>query len=172
MIYTAVIRRHRCDHVIQLTAELFPVGFLLLLFFRDIGNENVIDPTVGLGLGEMAVIINPTDRAVLTDDAVLRIIHLFITGLDLLVDRVHDFLMIIRVQHAPEGVAGQLFKILQSVAAKDAEDGFVGIEKLLRLLRPVDEEAAGHVPADLLNDRNTLLIKLKMPAEHAVLLSD
>ena len=62
------------------------------------------------------------------------------------------------------------FEILQVVAAEDPEDGFIGIKQLLRLLRPVDEKAAGHMLSDLLYDRNALLIELKLFAEHAVLL--
>ena len=61
----------------------------------------------------------------------------------------------------------EFFSIL---AAEYIIDSCIGIQEHLRFLSNIYEESSRHVPADLLNDRQGLLIQFKMPAKHIILL--
>ena len=116
----------------------------------------------------MAVIIHPAHRAVLADDPVFGVIHLFLAVPDLLIDGRRDLFVIQRMEHAPEGVAGEPFEILQIVAAENVEHSFVGVQQFLRLLGAVDKKSPGHMLSDLPNDGNVLFVQLKIFFRHSV----
>ena len=145
------------------------VGFHPLPLFRNVGNKDVIDAAVGLGLRIVTVVVNPADGAVLPDDAVFHIVDVVLARRHLFFDGLLDHPVIVRVQHAPEGVPGQRLELLQVPAAEDVKGGAVGVQQLLGLRSPVDKETAGHVPADLLHNGNRLLVQLKMRAKHGLL---
>ena len=115
----------------------------------------------------MAVIVHPAHRPVPADDAVFRIVHLGLVALDLLLDGLGHGLKVVRVQHALEGVAGQRPELLPVLAAEDVVHRVVGVQQLAGLLLPVDEEATGHVLADLLDGRKVLAVQLKLFSKHS-----
>ena len=137
-----------------------------LVLFRDVGNEDVIDPAVGVGTGIVAVIVHPAHSPVPADDAVLCIVHLRLVPADLLLDGFRHRLIIIRVQHALEGAAGERPELVFVFAAEDPVYRVVGIQQLPRLFRLVNKKAAGHVPADLLDDVEVLTVELKLFSKH------
>ena len=93
----------------------------------------------------MAVALDPPGLAVPADDPVF---HVHIAGyVPVCSGREpgagNDPFPILRVDHAPEGDAGQLSELLLAAAAEDGTDGFVDIQQLLAPVGPADEEAAG-----------------------------
>ena len=113
--------------------------------FRDVGNEHIVNAAVGFRLRKMAVVVHPAYRAVLADDAVFHIVKILVAPGDLVHDGVRDGLVIVRMQHAFEGVTGELLELFQIFTAENLKDGPVDIEQFFRLLRLIYEEAAGHV---------------------------
>ena len=117
----------------------------------------------------MAVVVDPADRAVLADDPVFHVVHVSTcSSSTCLLNGMRYLLVILRMNHAAEGKAGQSLEVLQAVAAEDIADGLVGVQQLLVLVRLVDEEAAGHVLAELLDHRKALIVKDKLLAEHRI----
>ena len=85
---------------------------------------------------------------------------------DLPVNAVLNPLKIVRMHHSPEGKPGQLLKLLLVRAAEDIEHGPVGIDQLFRRFRFIDEEPAGHMSADFLDNRKGILCQIKMLPSH------
>ncbi len=92
----------------------------------------------------MAAVINPTDLAVLPDDPVLDVVHIFIRAFDLMVDLPLHPVQILRVDHPPEGAAHRLHKFVRCAVAKDFHHRRAGIEEPLAVHSPVDEKAVRH----------------------------
>ena len=143
------------------------VRFPLQLFIRDVGNEDHVHPAVGLCFRIVPVVVHPADGAVLPDNAVLRVIHLLFAFGDLVDNGEGDPVVILRMHHAPEGIPRQAFEFLQAAASKDIAHRLVGIDQLFRRFRPVDKEPAGHVPADLLDNGQRVLVQFKHFCLHA-----
>ena len=137
--------------------------FMLL---RDVGNKDRINSSVNVCLQIVAVVVHPADGAVLADDPVFHIVHVVIAGVDLFRNGGRDAAVILRVHHAPEGIARQLFEILEIVAAVDIKDRLVCIEKLSRLFGFVNEETSGHVSAQLPDHKHRLIIHLENLIRH------
>ena len=132
----------------------------------DVRDEHVVDAAVGVGLGVVAVVVHPAHRAVPADDPVFGVVHLDLVAVDLLLDGFGDRLVVVRVQHAPEGVPRQRLERRLVRAAEDVVHRVVGVQDLLRRLCPVDEETARHVLADLLDGPQILIVQLKFLSEH------
>ena len=77
-----------------------------------------------------------------------------------------DTVVIFRMQHAPEGIAGQLFEILQVVTSEDVDNGFVDIKQFLFTFCLIDEESAGHLAAELFHDRQRFFVQKEFFSEH------
>ena len=105
----------------------------------------------------MAEIVDPADFAVLTDDPVFHGIRVGLARFYPFLFCGNGFFIVFGVHHAAEGIAGIRLEFFQAAAAENIPDGFIGIQKLLFLVRLVDKEAAGYMLAELLNQRNQLL---------------
>ena len=134
------------------------VGFRLPVLVGDVRHEHVIQPLIDVGFHIVAVVVHPAHLAVPADDAVFHVILVVAALVDLLLDGGGHLAVILGMHHAPEGEAGQGLEVLQGVAAVYFTDGPVGVQQRLALVRPVDEEAAGHVPAQLFDDRKALFV--------------
>ena len=144
----------------------FEILFRLRAFFGNIRDEDIIDPAVLLCHCVVAVVVHPAELSVLAPDTVLYIVHVVFVLVDLLADRAADRFVILRVNQTLEGISGQCFEILRTVAAKDVKARLVCVEQLFRRLGPVDEEAAWHVPSKLLDYGERGLVQFKAFSRH------
>ena len=142
------------------------VSLQALMLFRDVGDEDVVDPAVGIGIGIVAVVVHPAHRAVPADDPVLRVVHLGLVALDLLLDGFGHVFEIVGMEHPLEGVACQGPELLRVPATEDAVHRVIGVQQLPRAVVLIDEEAARHVFAELFNDLEGLAVELKFFCEH------
>ena len=122
-------------------------------FLRNVRNKNIEDPAVGLSLRIVAVIIHPADSTVLADDPVFHVIHTFFIGAHLPGYCCGHLIIIIRMDHPFESIAGQCLKIIQILTSESTDHFIVDIKELFIAAGLVDKEAAGHMSADLLYDR-------------------
>ena len=144
------------------------VGFRLPAAVGDIRDEHIIETLVNVGRHIMAVVVDPARLAVPAEDAVFHMVLVIQTFNRLPLDRGGDGFVVLRVDHPPEAKAGQSPEVLQAVTAEDLEDRLVGIQQFLALVGLVNEEAAGHMLAQLFDDRKALLIQDKISAEHRI----
>ena len=79
-VHGIISRCQRRNHRVSCGCVCFPLKF----FIRYVGDENSIDSAVGFGLRQMPVVVYPADRTIPPDDTVFGIIHLLITGGDLM----------------------------------------------------------------------------------------
>ena len=82
------------------------VRFRLLVSVGDIGNKHIIQSLVGVGLSIMAVIIDPPDRAVLTDNSVFHMVEIKTAAFNLRADKRGDLFIVFRMNHPTEGKSG------------------------------------------------------------------
>ena len=98
LIHIRMVQRHLlCNHIVDQVHSVIsscqrgnhrvPCGcvrFPLNLFICYVGDENNIDSSVGFGLSQMPVVVNPADSAVPLNDTVFGIIHLLVADSDLM----------------------------------------------------------------------------------------
>ena len=99
----------------------------------------------------MTIVLHPAHLPVPANDAVFRAVQLLLGFANLANNLRTDTPIVLRVHHAPKGIARQLPEFRLAGAAKKPMHGPVGINQFLRALRPVDEKTAGHMSADLLD---------------------
>ena len=162
-----VVARERLDN----RAGEGPAVLHRLALLGDVRDENVVEALVDLGGDVVAVVVDPPHAPVAAHDAVLHVVEVAPGLAHLLLDGAGDALVVLGVHHAAEGEAREGLELLQGVATEDLPDGPVGVEQLLRAVGLVDEEAARHVLAELLDDRQALLVEDKGVAEHVRLLT-
>ena len=135
------------------------IGLHLLPFFRDVGDEDIRHVAVGFGFDPVAVILHPPGLSVLSDDPVFHVIHPSLAGVHLPADGFGDHRVILRMDHSPEGVSGQLPQVFHVIASVNVEYRPVRIQEFSLPFRSVDKEAAGHMAPDLLDNGERLLIQ-------------
>ena len=131
----------------------------------NVGDEDIEDPAVSLGFGEVAVIVHPANFAVLADDTVFQIVH--VAPADLLFKRTGNGVIIIGMYDPPEGIACQTPEVLQILTAENLKHRMVGVYQLLRLFRFIDEKASRHVPPDLLDHVHRVLVPFEILSKHS-----
>ena len=144
------------------------IRFRLFMLVGDIREENIIKTFVYLGFHIMAEIVDPPDPAVFISDAVFDKIHVEAAFIRLLFDGGGNSFIIVRMDHSPEGKAGQSLKFIQRFAAEYAEDSLIGIKQFLRFIGFVDKETARHMFAELFDHRKAFLIQNEIFAEHRI----
>ena len=100
--------------------------------------EHIEDVPHLLQVEKMAVVLDPPDRAVLPAYPVLHIVQVVLAGGYLRPNALLHLLQVLRVHHAPEGVAGEGPEFLHRPALKHPQQGLVGIDDFLSLVRVVD----------------------------------
>ena len=101
----------------------------------------------------MTVVIHPTDSPILAENPILDLVHSFFIVIDLFDDGIRNLSVVIRMDHTPESVTGQFFKLIQISTAVDVENCLIGIEEFLLPFRLVNKKTSGHVCADFLDRR-------------------
>lgn len=91
----------------------------------------------------MTVVIHPTNHTVFAHDAVLDVVEGIASLVELVSDAGRDPLIVIWVNHPTKREAGEALEVVDVVAAKDATDDIVCIEKFFFIIGLIDEEAAG-----------------------------
>ena len=112
-----------------------------------------------LAADKVPVVLQPADLSVPADYPVLHIVQIVLTVGNLLPDAPLHLLQVLRVDHPPEGIAGQSAELLPAGAAEYPQQRGVGVEDLLLPAGPVDEEAAGHFVDDLHDVRKRVGIR-------------
>ena len=64
-------------------------------------------------------------------------------------DALFHIVQVLGVDHAAEGIPGQLLKFPQIRAVENTEDGLVAVDQLLAAVGTVDEESAGHFVCEI-----------------------
>ena len=129
-------------------------GFEVL--FGGVLDKDIEEAAVLLGVDKVAVVLDPPDCAVLSDDAVFHVVQLAAVGVYLLLDALLRILLVLRVHQSGEGVAGVSLELLQGLAAVYMDQGLIGVDQTLVPSGMIDKEAAGHPRCDLFNDGKRL----------------
>ena len=125
------------------------------ILFRNIADKDVENVAVSRKLRKMTVVIYPADTAVLTDDTVFYMIAVRrILTLCLLLDRMIDHLIVLRVHHTFKGVSGQLSEFFLRFTAVHVLDSAVDIQQLHTLVGAVDKKSTGDLLSDPFDGRS------------------
>ena len=154
VIHASVIGRHGRNHTVQVFLMLFPRKDIL----RNIRDKDNMYATIGFCFCIMAEIIHPANSSILANDPILHKVHPVRVGFYLLSNVRRNPLIIFRVNQALKRKSGVCFEVFQICTAVYVEYGFVRIDQCLRSLRQINKESAGHMTADLFNNREGLLI--------------
>ncbi len=140
------------------------VAFLLReVLLGDVADKYVEHVAVSRELGKVTVVIDPSDTAVLADDAVFYMIAVGgILTVDLLPDRLIDLLIVLGMHHSPEGVSRQLAEFFLVFASVHVQHGVVDIQKFHTGIGAIDKKAARYLLSDPFDRRGqiTALIQL------------
>ena len=73
----------------------------------------------------MAVVVEPADFTVLADNSVFHVVQVALALFNLVHNGAGDLLVVVWVEHPPEGIARKFLEFFERLAAENLEHGLV-----------------------------------------------
>lgn len=128
----------------QLLVHLLEFAHPVFEPFRAVIDKDIKNIAVRLRMHKVSIILDPPDRSILLDDAVLHIVKIIDAVRDLALDAPLHLIDIVGVYHPPECISCEPAKLLLCITAKNPQHGTVDIQQLLATACAVDKKTSRH----------------------------